>query len=313
MSTFRHHLDAAVREVCRGGVVTLGNFDGVHRGHQALIAEAARQARAMAAAPAVTVTFDPHPLQLLRPAAFQPVLTTIEHRAELLQTAGADHVLILETTPALLELSAREFFDRLIRRDLAARGLVEGFNFAFGRGREGTIEALRSLCENADLPFTPLPAQHALGKPVSSSRVRDELLAGRLDIVHVLLGRPYRLTGTVVTGQRRGQTLGFPTANLDQVRTLIPGNGVYAVRAQHAGQTWRAAANIGPNPTFGEDARKIEVHLIGFRGDLYGQELTVDFVAKLRDTRTFAGVQELVAQLRADIERAESILLAPGV
>ncbi len=146
--------------------------------------------------------------------------------------------------------------------------------------------------------------QEVLGKPASSSRVRAELLAGRLDVVLALLGRPYRLAGSVVAGQRRGQTLGFPTANLDRMRTLVPGNGVYAVRAMHAGKTWPAAANVGPNPTFGEDARKIEVHLIGFAGDLYGQELTVDFIEKLRDTRPFGSVQELVAQVRADVERA---------
>jgi riboflavin kinase/FMN adenylyltransferase len=307
MSTFRHPLDAAAPDACRGGVLTLGNFDGVHRGHQALVAEAARQARTLGR-PAVAVTFDPHPLLLLRPAAFQPLLTTIEYRADLLHVAGADHVLILETTPALLQLSARAFFERLIQDALAARALVEGYNFAFGKGREGTPEVLQSLCAEAGLPLTLVPPQEVLGKPVSSSRVRAEILAGRLDIVFALLGRPHRLAGTVVAGQRRGQKLGFPTANLDQVATLIPGNGVYAVRATHQGRAWPGAANVGPNPTFGEDARKIEVHLIGFTGDLYGQEVTVDFVEKIRDTRPFATVQELVAQVRADIERAKAIL-----
>jgi riboflavin kinase/FMN adenylyltransferase len=300
MSTFRHALDAAAPEPCRGAVLTLGNFDGVHRGHQALIAAAAH--------PAVAVTFDPHPLQLLRPEAFQPPLTTIEHRAELLHAAGADHVLILETTPALLQLSARAFFDRVIRAGLQARALVEGYNFAFGKGREGTPEVLRQLCTEANLPLTLVPPQELHGKPVSSSRVRAELLAGRLDEVQALLGRPYRLAGTVGQGARRGQTLGFPTANLEQVRTLIPGNGVYAVRVRRVGQSWPGAANVGPNPTFGEDARKLEVHLIGFAGDLYGQELTVDFVEKIRDTRPFASVAELVAQVRADVERARAAI-----
>ncbi len=137
MSTYRHCLDAAAPDAYRGGVLTLGNFDGVHRGHQALIAAAARQGH-----PAVAVTFDPHPLQLLRPAAFQPLLTTIEHRAELLHAAGADHVLILETTPAMLQLTARDFFSRVIQHDLRARAIVEGYNFAFGKGREGTTEVL---------------------------------------------------------------------------------------------------------------------------------------------------------------------------
>jgi riboflavin kinase/FMN adenylyltransferase len=303
MATFRHSLDAAAPDACRAGVLIIGNFDGVHRGHQALAQEAARQAHALGCF-AVAVTFDPHPLQLLRPAAFQPLLTTIDHRAELLRAAGADHVLILETTAELLRLSARDFFIKLICESLQARALVEGYNFAFGKGRAGTPEVLRSLCAEAGLPLTLLPPQEVLGKPASSSRVRGELLAGQLDTVKALLGRPYRIAGTVVAGQRRGQTLGFPTANLDHIRTLIPGNGVYAVRAIHGGKVWPAAANVGPNPTFGEKARKVEVHLIGFAGDLYGQELAVEFIEKLRDTQPFANVQELVAQLRADIERA---------
>ncbi len=307
MPNFRHSLAAAAPDACRGGVLTLGNFDGVHRGHQVLVAEASRQAHALGC-PAVAVTFDPHPLQLLRPAAFQPLLTTIEHRAELLHAAGADHVLILETTPALLQLSAADFFHQLINKSLQGKAIVEGSNFAFGKDREGTPEVLSKLCAETRLPLTLVPPHEVHGKPVSSSRVRAEILAGRLDVVLALLGRPYQLAGMVVAGQRRGQSLGFPTANLDGIRTLVPGNGVYAVRATHAGKTWPAAANVGPNPTFGEHARKIEVHLIEFSGDLYGQELTVAFIEKIRDTRPFASLQELVAQVRLDVERARAIL-----
>jgi riboflavin kinase/FMN adenylyltransferase len=302
MSAFRQSLDAPAPDVCRNGIVTLGNFDGVHRGHQALIAEAGRRGH-----PAVAVTFDPHPLQLLRPAAFQPLLTTIDYRAELLHAAGADHVVILETTPALLELTARAFFARVIQRDLAARALVEGYNFAFGKGRAGTIDVLRDLCAEAGLPLTLVPPVEVFGKPVSSSRVRAELLAGQLEVVHALLDRPYSVAGMVVAGQRRGQTLGFPTANLDSIVTLIPGNGVYAVRTHHDGKWWPAAANVGPNPTFGEAARKIEVHLIGFTGDLYGEKLTIDFIEKIRDTRRFGSVAELVAQVGSDVERVKHL------
>jgi riboflavin kinase/FMN adenylyltransferase len=318
MSTFRHSLNAPGPECCRGGVVTIGNFDGVHRGHQALVIQAQGATHELSggkgtpltscAAPCVAVTFDPHPLQLLRPDAFQPLLTTVEYRSELLHAAGADHVLILETTAALLQLSPADFFRALIRDGLNAKALVEGFNFAFGRDRAGTPEVLRSLCDDEGIPLTLVPPQEVAGKPVSSSRVRAEILAGRLDVVQALLGRPHRLTGTVVVGQRRGQLLGFPTANLDHVRTLIPGDGVYTVRAMVGTQSWPAAANVGPNPTFGEQARKIEVHLIGFTGDLYGHELTVEFVEKIRDTRPFTSIDELVIQVRADIAQAAAIL-----
>ena len=141
------------------------------------------------------------------------------------------------------------------------------------------------------------------GGAVSSSRVRDELLAGNVGAAMTLLGRPFRLTGVVQAGQKRGQAIGFPTANLGQIATLVPGNGVYAARAFSGSQSWPAAVNVGPNPTFGEDARKIEAHLIGFAGDLYGQTLAVDFLEKLRDTRPFSGVEELKKQLLIDVER----------
>jgi riboflavin kinase / FMN adenylyltransferase len=240
----------------------------------------------------------------LRPDAFQPLLTTIDARAALLQSYGADHVVILDTAHGLLSLEAREFFDRIIVDRLRARGLVEGYNFAFGRNRGGTMEVLQQYCHESNLPLTLLSAQEVLGKPVSSSRVRHEILAGAMTNVTELLARPYRIAGTVATGQGRGQKLGIPTANLDAIPTLVPGDGVYPVRAWHAGKSWPGAANVGPNPTFGEKARKVEVHLIAFSGNLYGQTIAVDFLDKIRDTRPFGSVQDLVAQIERDIETA---------
>jgi riboflavin kinase/FMN adenylyltransferase len=307
MTIHHYSLNAAVPPECRGGVLAIGNFDGVHLGHQALLAKTVEQARRLGG-PAVAVTLDPHPLQLLRPESFQPLLTTIDDRAELMQGYGASHVLILKTTPALLQLGARAFFDQIVRQRLEARGMVEGYNFAFGRNREGTLDVLRQLCEEASVALTLLDPQAFNGKAVSSSRVRNELLAGAVQGVCELLNRPYRLSGIVGVGQRRGATLGFPTANLEQVQTLVPGNGVYAVRALHEGKSWPAAANVGPNPTFGEQARKIEVHLIGFTGDLYGQKLGVEFIEKLRDTKQFAHADELIAQVRGDVSRAKRVL-----
>jgi riboflavin kinase / FMN adenylyltransferase len=309
MALLRYSLDAVVPAACRGAVVTIGNFDGVHRGHQALVREAVRQAQALRCS-AVAVTLDPHPWQVLRPSSFQPLLTTIEERAELLHRCGADHVLVLHTTPALLNLDAGAFFERIIRAGLGARALVEGYNFAFGHNRGGTIEVLQHLCQEAEIPLTLVSPQEVLGKIVSSSRVRTEILAGAMTTVQEQLGRPYRLRGTVVTGQRRGQALGIPTANLEQIATLIPGDGVFAARAWHAGKAWPAAANVGPNPTFGEQTRKVEIHLIDFQGDLYGQELTVDFLEKIRATRPFASAQELVAQIQNDIKSTRTICAA---
>lgn len=303
MSVVPLSLDDVVPPSCRGGAVTIGNFDGVHRGHQALVAETQRQARTLPG-PAVAVTFDPHPLQLLRPEAFLPVLSTLEHRGAWLHQAGADHVLVLQTSPAWLRLSARDFFERIVVAGFEARRVVEGFNFFFGQGREGNVETMQRFCREAGRPLTVLAPIEWEDKPVSSSRVRKELVAGDVATAAILLGRPYRLSGLVSTGHRRGQTLGFPTANLESVQTIVPGNGVYAVRALVGDQAWPAAANVGPNPTFGEQERKIEVHLIGFQGDLYGQTLHVDFLRKLRDVRGFAGPADLEEQIRRDLQTA---------
>jgi riboflavin kinase/FMN adenylyltransferase len=294
---------------CHNGALTIGNFDGVHRGHQALLAALRREARALPG-PAVAVTFDPPPSQLLRPGSTPAALTTVAERAELMQQWGADEVLVLATTLELLQLTARQFFDQVILGGIAPRTLVPGFNFAFGRGREGTVEKLAAMCRETGLAFVLMPPLEWQGQPVSSSRIRGALLAGNVVLAGELLGRPYGVRGKVVTGQRRGQTLGFPTANLEQIPTVVPGDGVYAVRVQHGGREYGGAANIGANPTFLEQQRKLEVHLLDFDGDLYGAELTVDFVERLRDTRKFAGVAELVEQLQRDIARAKALLLS---
>ncbi len=164
------------------------------------------------------------------------------------------------------------------------------------------------MCRSAGLPLTVVPPVVIAGGEASSSRVRNSLLKGDIEDAAKVLGRPYRLHGTTAVGRRRGRTLGFPTANLDPLQNLAPGNGVYAVRVFVGDAVWPGAANVGPNPTFGEDARKVEVHLIGFQGDLYGQALAVDFVHRLRDTRPFQGAADLMGQLRRDVEQARQAL-----
>lgn len=298
--------DATPPGDCRRGAISIGNFDGVHRGHAALLAELRRQADALVG-PAIALTFDPHPIELLRPAQAPPRLTTTEDRSQLLLDLGADCVVVLRANHELLALRASEFFAEVIQKRLQARALVEGTNFGFGRGREGDVNTLAKLCEPAGIGLTVVPPVILDGFEVSSSRVRSALTAGNVREAAVLLDHPYRLHGRVGSGQRRGQKLGFPTANLEQVQTLVPGDGVYAVRVPYEGKVWPGAANIGPNPTFGEKARKVEIHLIGFQGDLYGKWLAVDFVDRLRDTRPFKIVAELVEQLKLDIEEARRV------
>jgi riboflavin kinase/FMN adenylyltransferase len=296
-----------------GGAVTVGNFDGVHLGHQALVAAARKMADGLGV-PAVAVTFDPHPHLVLHPDSGppRPPLTTPPDRAELLHKAGADHVVILRTSAALLALSPEAFFEDVLVRQLGAKGVVEGYDFRFGHAREGTTQTLRTLCAASGLGFEEVPQVLHRGEPVSSSRVRAAIVGGDVERAAELLARPYRIAGTVVAGARRGRTIGFPTANLGEVPTVLPGNGVYAVRAAVEGTMWPAAANVGPNPTFGEDGRKVEVHLIGFSGDVYGKPMAAEFVARLRDTRPFNGVEELVAQLRTDVEAARRVLGGSG-
>jgi riboflavin kinase/FMN adenylyltransferase len=291
-----------------GGAVSVGNFDGVHRGHQELVATTKRWAGRVGG-PAVAVTFDPPPHRVLFPdSPLRPPLTTLEERAALLHAAGADHVVILRAGPQLLALSPEAFFEDVLARQLGANAVVEGYNFLFGRGRGGTTGTLRELCAAAGLGFEEVPPFLLGGEPVSSSRVRAAIVAGDVGHAAELLARPYRVTGTVIEGAKRGRTIGFPTANLGDVPTVLPGNGVYAVRAEVGGVKYPAAANVGPNPTFGDDARKVEVHLIGFAGDVYGKPVAVEFVARLRETRPFAGVAELIEQLKRDIAAAKDVL-----
>jgi riboflavin kinase/FMN adenylyltransferase len=288
--------------------VAVGNFDGVHRGHAALIAELRRQATAVGGS-SVAVTFDPHPLELLRPDAFLPPLSILEDRIRWLQEAGADHVLVLHTAHDLLALSATDFFKKVLLERLEVRAVVEGVNFGFGHNREGDVKMLGRLCEAAGVCLTVVPPVELVGHRVSSSSVRAALMQGTVDEAGRLLGRPHRLHGVVGRGAGRGRTLNFPTANLEGLRNLAPGDGVYAVAVSLQDCRWAAAANVGPNPTFGESARKVEVHLIDYTGDLYGQPLAVDFISRLRDTRPFGSAAELTAQLRQDVEHARRIVL----
>ncbi|MFO0926282.1 MAG: riboflavin kinase [Gemmataceae bacterium] len=241
MASFRLDWHDTFPEACRRGAVAVGNFDGAHRGHAALIAETVRQARVVGG-PAVAMTFDPHPLALLRPDRPPEMLTTAADRAACLLALGVDVVVTLVATPSLLELSAADFFARVLLGRLEARALVEGTNFGFGRQREGDVTLLARLCRAADIPLRVVPPVTIDGVEVSSSRIRAELRRGDVAAAARLLGRPYRLRGRVIEGQRRGRTIGYPTANLGDVTTLVPAGGVYAVVAQttdgtsHAGR-----------------------------------------------------------------------------
>lgn len=298
---------AAVPERWRGAYLAVGNFDGVHRGHARLIG-LLRQRAHDAGAPAVALTFDPHPVALLRPEAAPVPLTWAERTAELLGEAGADEVGVFATGPWLLGLTAREFFDRVIVAQFAARGMVEGPNFGFGRDRGGDAALMGRWCAEAGIAFDVAPPTELDGRIVSSSRVRAALDAGDVEDAARLLGRSHRVRGRVARGAGRGAGLGFPTANLEGIDTQVPADGVYAARALPDGDAARTAAvHIGANSTFGEARRSVEAHLIDFRGDLYGRVVELDFLARLRGSRTFDGPDDLVAQVREDVARARAL------
>ncbi|MDR3637729.1 MAG: riboflavin biosynthesis protein RibF [Isosphaeraceae bacterium] len=304
---------APVPAAARGGFLTIGNFDGVHRGHSHLLARLRARADA-AGAPALALTFNPHPVALLRPDKAPVPLVWPEREVELLLATGADEVGVFRTGPWLLELSAREFFDRVILGQFQARGLVEGPNFAFGRDRLGDTAMLGRWCADEGLEFEVVEPTVVEGALVSSTRIRHALTEGHADEAARLLGRPHRIRGRVVHGAARGATLGFPTANLGGIDTLIPADGVYATRAfvDDGSPGWPAACHIGPNATFGERNRTVEAHLIGFNGDLYGRRIELDILQRIRPTRRFEGREELLAQIGADVAETEAVCRRAG-
>lgn len=287
-------------EPWRNGYVSIGNFDGVHRGHQEMLRTLVGRA-ATHNAPALAVTFDPHPMTLLRPDVAPPPLTTLRHRAELLGQYGVTGLLALPTNQTLLDLTPDEFFEQVIVGRLAARGMVEGPNFFFGRRRAGNVTTLRAMCQARQMTLDVIAPVTVGDQWVSSSVIRSLLQSGDTTAAVALLGHPYRLIGLVGSGAQRGRTLGFPTANLVDCPTLVPGPGVHAGVCSYQGRNYAAAIHIGPNPTFGEEQLKVEVHLLDFAGDLYGKELTVDVRSRVRNVQRFAGVEELKAQLTRDL------------
>lgn len=289
-------------------VIVIGNLDGVHRGHQAVL----RQARSIASArglSTVVLTFDPHPNQVLRGAA-PPRLATLERRVELLHRHGADRVVVEPFTPELAAFTPERFARELLCERLGARAVVVGENFRFGANRAGDLGALRAF--GITLGFEVVAAEVAGDErgPFSSTRVRDAIARGDLDEATHILGRRHSLSGIVEGGDRRGRTLGFPTANLGGVMEVLPPFGVYAVFADHG----PGVMNLGVRPTVDGKSLRVEVHLFDFDGDLYGKRMRVHLVKRLRDEKKFVGLEELKAQIEADAAASRAALagLPPG-
>jgi riboflavin kinase / FMN adenylyltransferase len=279
-------------------------FDGVHLGHQALVAQLARGARAEKAS-AVAATFDPLPIQALAPGAPASALSDAQDRVRLLRKAGADAVVVFRFDDAFARLSADEFIDR-VRGACDVRRIVVGPDFHFGHRAEGDVQTLRARAARDGFVVEVVQPIKIDGEIVSSTRIRNLLLAGDVEKAARLLGRPYRVRGRVVHGAKRGRALGFPTINLAlPPERLLPRDGIYAMWAEMGEGRFKAAASLGVRPTFGGGERVLEAFLLDFSGELYGEEVEVSFIKRLRDEMAFASPAELSAQIARDVEETK--------
>lgn len=297
-----------------GTVITVGTFDGVHCGHQDVIRRLVKRAREVSL-PSILLTFEPHPLAVLRPESAPPLLALPAEKLEVLAPLGLDYVVILPFTPLLASYPAEQFVDVVLRGRYRLRELLVGYDHGFGREREGSAEVLQRLAVSRGFSVQVVrPVGTADEAAVSSTKIRRAVSAGELRAAARALGRPYSLSGRVVAGAGRGRALGYRTLNLEppDARKLLPPQGVYAVRVQTPDGMHDGMLNLGPRPTFGDPEVGIEVHLLDASGDWYGAWVKVDFVSRLRDTRRFADADALRNQLDQDERDARRALtLAP--
>jgi riboflavin kinase/FMN adenylyltransferase len=306
---------AALRPTLTGGLsLAIGNFDGVHRGHQALVHAARARAVARGATTAV-LTFDPHPARLFAPALAPPLIVPLQRRLELLAQAGAELVVVEPFDTAFASIEAADFVGQVLRRDLDAREVVVGYDFSFGRDRTGDARLLTELGAAQAVGVTVVPRVSVGGLTCSSTKVREFVLEGRVDGAALLLGRPFEISGRVVHGAGRGRSLGVPTANIDLEGELLPQVGIYAGRAavlEENGATELrrpCAISVGTNPQFtGSGTISVEGHLLDFDGDLYDRRLRIEFLQRLRGEQRFASIAALMEQISDDIAQTRKIV-----
>jgi riboflavin kinase/FMN adenylyltransferase len=292
-----------------GAAIAIGNFDGVHVGHRALITRA-RELAAVHHARTVVLTFDPHPSALLAPAHAPLMLTSIERRIELLAEAGVDAVVVEPFTRELAGVAAEAFVDDVVISALRAKAIVVGYDFSYGQGRTGTTEALRAHGIHAGIDVAIVPPVMVDGEIAASTKIRGHLRLGDLARAARMLGRPWDVDGVVVHGAERGRAIGVPTANIEPEVELAIAPGIYAVTLRvEGGPAMPAVASLGTNPTFVDAGRLVlEVHVLDWNGDLYGRRVRTTFVARLRDERKFDSVEALLSQIRRDIADARAAL-----
>ncbi len=297
-----------IKESFVNPAVALGNFDGVHLGHQRIL-KRLREVAETIHGEALVVTFEPHPLKVLRPDRCPPLLTPLQTKIALIEQAGIEKILCLEFTKKFSELSPLEFVRNILVEKVKARRVIIGYNYHFGKGKKGNAETLKEICRTFQIEVEVVEALTIDKTPVSSSAIRELIQQGDVEKASQLLGRNYGIIGKVVEGSKRGHALGFPTANLRISDELYPKIGVYAVEIIWNKRRFKGVANIGRNPTFqvkGTESLTLEVYILNFNSEIYGDEIQVNFIRRIRDEVRFASASELVSQIQKDIEWANS-------
>ncbi|MBW2449570.1 MAG: bifunctional riboflavin kinase/FAD synthetase [Deltaproteobacteria bacterium] len=304
------HIDK-IEKPYKNAVITIGNFDGVHIGHQALFHEVVEKAEILGGT-SIVMTFEPHPVRVLKQNGHLPLITLYEQKIELIEKSGVDVLICIPFTKEFAAISAKTFVEDILLKSIGMRAIVVGKDYTFGKNREGDLDLLKTYAQN--LGFEVIVAdwiQTSMNGPgrISSTRTRELVEEGKVDEAQKLLGRYYQLRGIVTTGRNRGgKLLGFPTANINLHDELCPKNGVYAVTVECMGKNFQGVANIGYSPTFDDHVFSVEVHILDFNENIYGQKIRVNFVRRIRDEKKFSNIAELSDQIKKDIVKARKIL-----
>ena len=307
MDTIIRDLDC-LETPLKNAVVTIGNFDGVHKGHWVLFKKVIERAKSINGH-SVVITFDPHPIKVMKPGNGPSLITPIDQKLHLISRTGVDHIFCLSFTKEFASIQAKDFVEALLIKKIGMREIVVGYDYAFGRHREGDIALLRQLGQELGFKVHVVEPIHIDKTLVSSTSIREFIQEGELLKAKLLLGRDYQISGKVVKGMNRGgRLLGFPTANLESIDELIPKRGVYAVTVDMDENSYHGVSNIGYNPTFGNNALSVETHVLDFSGDLLDKVIKINFIERLRDEKTFNGVKELSDQIAKDIHKARESL-----
>lgn len=295
----------------KNAVITIGNFDGVHIGHQALFHEVIEKADALGGT-SIVMTFEPHPSRVLKQNNHPPLITLYEQKVELIESSGIDVLICIPFTKEFAMISAKTFVEDILHTRIGMKAIIVGEDYTFGKNREGNLDLLQTLSKN--LGFEVILTQWiqiANGQPgrISSTKTRELVRAGKVEEAQKMLGRHYQIRGTVITGLNRGgELLGFPTANINLIDELCPKTGIYAVTVTYGGKLFKGVANIGYSPTFDDKGFAVEVHILDFNDDIYGQKIYINFVKRIRDEIKFTDIADLIDQINKDIVEAREIL-----